>query len=363
LAESAAAKDEIDPELVSLPRSRGIRPVLGFSLLGLAVLLAVELRADLVYGLSGETPREIDAQTFASGGASDNEFVSLRGNLDFTAAGRLRGRQSAGSRVTPVLGTDGRGWVHEPAEALATMPREDNRIVGRVRRLDRLAFADELARFRAEQDPIPRIVFPEALRGSLPLTDALGTTLAAPPDARVVAVEQVAGVALVTVIQTEQIFDGAVAERALVAAGILPAGTSPVAADDASWTFEVPAPEGPAAVVEKLRAGKIYGATAVAKVTRHEGTAAQLAVDGSSLSIGGVRVPLGSLERLIYYVRLPDRPAAESWVVLAGDSPEAYWYVKFVYGALGLLAVFVAFSLLRWFRDVTRTTAAAPAKP
>lgn len=355
--EEAKKPDEIDPELVSLPRSRGIRPLLGFSLLGLAILLAVEMRADLVYGMAGETPKEIDAVGFGAGAAGENEFVALDAPLDYPAATRLRGRQSVGSRVTPVFGTDGRGWVHEPAEALATTPREGNVVVGRVRRLDHLAFADELLGFRAKQEPIPRIVFPEGLRNGLPKTDVHGNTLVTSPETKVVAVEQVARVALVTILQTEQIYDASVAERALVAAGVLVEPRPPVASDDASWTFEVPAPHGPLGVLEKLRGGKIYGASAVAKVVRHEATVAQLSLDGGTLVVGAARVPLTNLDRLIFHVRLPDRPASESWVVLAGDAPTTYWYVKLVYGVLALLSGFVAFSLIRWFRGVTGTTA------
>jgi hypothetical protein len=348
----AERKDDIDPELVSLPRSRGLRPVLGVSLLGLAVYFAVILRADLMYGFVEETPREV-ALADVKG---DNTFVSVVAPLDHTAAGRLRGRQSSGSRLTPLLGTDGHGWLHEPAEALAAYPREDQRLVGRLRRLDAMDFADELATFQAEQPPIPRLVFPDAIKDTLPETDVHGNTLVTAPDTRIVVVERVPSVALVTVLQTQQIYEDPVAQRALVGAGVLSEPRPPVAADDASWTYEVPAPEGVPGVLAKLRAAKIFGASATDKVLRHETTAGKLALTDGALQLETSRVPMASVDHLVYHVRLPGRPPADSWVILAGDSPATYWYVKHVYAVLALLALFVVWSTVRWFRGVTPAT-------
>jgi len=327
-------KDDIDPELVNLRRSGRVRPVLALAVLGFAIHLGLLLRDDFAYSFRGDVPREVtDAAA-----VPDNTYVGLHGFPEYGRAARLRGRQDIGHRLVPVVGSRGAVWLHEIGEAPVAVPRTVDRVEGRLRRLDDLAFAGELRRHVASLPPQPRFVYPEAFRGGLPDRDVYGVPLAPAPDARVVVTERVAGVAEVIVVQTEQVYDEAAAARLLVAAGVLAAPAAPSAKDDASWSFEVPAAEGEAAVLARLRAAKVFGAGVRAKMREHEGRWGALA-----------ELPVADAVRIAVFVP-PDPVPAGARVLLVGETPARYWYTKPLYAGLALIALLMVWSLSRLLR-------------
>lgn len=347
--------EDLDPELVSLRRSLPFGPLLVASVLGFAVVLMVRLRDDLAYSRQPETPADLGRITDLKGPFPDNAHVSLIGEIDASAPGRLRGLQNTGYRLTPLLGTGQRVWVHEPGEAIDVKPTYDGVLTGRLRRLDDMPFGATLRGYVAGLPPQPRFVFPEALTPSgLPPTDVHGDPLAPGPDTPVVIEEIVTGVAIVNVVKTDTITDVAAAKRELARAEV---GTATLAEQaDKSWSFEV---EGdPAAIAAKLRQGHIFGAEARPKVVARKGKASELTVTAGQVTLGGFLVPRAAID----HIELDVTPVipADAWVLLTGDSPARLWYMAPLYIGLGVIALLMGWALAVAIRHLRKQRADSP---
>jgi hypothetical protein len=187
--------------------------------------------------------------------------------------------------------------------------------------------------------------------GGAPKADVFGDELAPAADALTVVDERVAGVALITVYATDTVKDAAAARAGLVAAGVSPAEAM-VAASDRSWTFEAPAPDGPAALRALIsRAGfrAALGAGAVTeKIIHHETRWGQLGFDGVQKAIklpDGRALPAAQVARLTVWVA--PNIADDARVVIVGESPRTYWYLLPLFAVLGLVAVFMVWAFVR----------------
>jgi hypothetical protein len=341
---------EIDPELVRLRRRWPAGPLLVASVLGFALLLLVRLRHDLAF--AGEPALPVDLGRVAGRAAPlpDNAHVAIAGELDARFPGRQRGSYDAGFRLAPLLGTGGRVWVREPGEAIEVTPRTDGRFVGRLRLLDETRFAGDLRAYVAGLQPQPQVILPAALSADgLPATDVHGDPLRAAGDARVTLVEKKADTARVTVVQTDNLTDSEAARLALEAAGLT--GLTPVENTAASYEFEV---AGSAADANaRLRAAKLFSAEAEPKRVVHEGTAGALRLDGDAVVLGAARVPRAAVTHVTVYTPpvLPD----DAWVLLSGDTPAGLWYMRPLYGLLGLIALLMIWALVVDLRHLERS--------
>jgi hypothetical protein len=344
-------KDEVDPELVRLRKRAAVGPLLAFSVLGFAVYLMVLLRADLVYSLEPTVPRELgradDVSEPLPGDGRDNQHVAVRGQLDMSAAADLHGRHSHSFRLVPVLGTGGRFWIDEEGEAGNVAASYDDRFVGRLRPLDRTSFGRELRAWLARQPPEPRYLQPEALGPyGIPDKDVYGQGFHAARNLTVRIEERAAGTSLVTLVATDQIKDQAGATAALQAAGVLPAAALLVEKTAASWTFRVPGE--PSAVHARLRAARLFGAEAQPVVSRHEGLLADLHVDGDAVTLAGATMSKSAIEHLAVMVprTVPDRV----WVLIDGETPGTFWYIRPLYAVLAVIALLMAWAGVRALR-------------
>lgn len=349
-------RDEIDPELIALKRTRpGIGPLMALSVLGLCAYLMITLRADLTYALGGKAPRDAgEAATALSASAlGHNDYVTVRAVPDRTAPGWLRGRQAIGHRVLPALGTGGKLWLHVTDDVTSGPPAYDERYTGRIRRLDDLAFAAELRAWVTSLPPQPRIVDRASLGQGATARDVHGDALAPGPESSIELDVRIPGVAVVTVYQTEQLADRAAAEAALAAAA--GAAISLASSTEASWTFNVPAPEGRAALEAKLAAAKLAPPFVVAEdqLGRTQGQWADL-----DRLLGAVAAE--DVVRLIVFTR-PTLPA-DTLVLLVDDAPGAYWYVPPLYGLLAVFTALMIWALVRALRPEKPPVLPAPAE-
>jgi hypothetical protein len=339
----------IDPELVSLkPKRAGVGPVLALSIVGLAAYITFQLRADLGYSLQDPDPKDISGivqESHRIDPAHGNTFVSFQGLPDVSIAGRLRGQQDAGHRLTPVQGTGGHIWIHVPGEAITVASGYESRFTGRARLISDLSFDDDLRLYVAALPPQPHHVFPEALKGGLPATDVLGDPLAPDPTARVVLHEKVPAGATVMFLRTSTVPDQATAEKALARAGITTSGPGVEGDMGETWTFSVNHPGGPEAVRAALRNAGFFGASVQPHLALHEGVVRDLAVAGDAVTLGGTRLPLADVERVVVYTK-PVIPAG-AMVLLEGESPKGFWYMPYLVGTLALLSAFMLWALLR----------------
>jgi hypothetical protein len=333
--------DDIDPELVRLRRRPRVGPVLALSLLGLSGYVFHLLRADFGYAGRGETATPIAPEALA---AHDNEYVSLPAALDVSAPARLWGREGRGHRLAPVVGSLRGLWIHEDRDAYGTTPPDDGRFVGRLRRLAEVPFGPALAQYVAGLAPQPHTVFPEALSAGIPAADVAGAPLALSPETRV-AVDEKSDVAVITLVQTDTVFDEATARKALESAG-LPPREAPVETTLSSWTYELPGDA--VALRAKLRAARIFGASCDPKLIRREGPRRDLTVAGDAVTLAGHSVPMARLQRVTFF--LPETIPADAWVLLAGETPAAFWYVRPLGAALLVLDALMLWALAASFR-------------
>ncbi len=348
-----ATTDEIDPELVSLRRRVPVGPILVASVLGFALLMMVRLRHDLSYAREPEKPADLGRIRDHAPPLPDNAHVSFTGEVDAWMPARLRGTQTTGRRLAPVLGTSGAVWLDEAGEAIDEKPPYDGRFSGRLRRLDDAAFATELREFVAKLPPRPRFVYPEALTtGQLPAVDVHGEPLTVAPDTAVTVEERVPDVAIVTMVRTDTIADEAAAVKALQDLGLVFTPV-PVEKTDASWTFQVNAT--PDAAAAKLRDGRLFGAAAEAKIVEHTGRVAELQVTSDGVVIAGHPVGRAAIDHL--EILVPMTIPAEAWVLLTGDTPARLWYMPPLYGGLAVISLLMGWALAVAIRHMRKQRA------
>jgi hypothetical protein len=363
--------DEIDPELISLRKTRtGPGPVLSLAVLVLCGYTMLRLRHDFAYALAGDEPADFGAAAAAYAGGKrvpDNGYVTLAGAPDATAPGWLRGKQATGHRLAPILGTSSRLWLHVTDDVRVGALGYDLGWTGRTRRVSELALADELETYVRRLPPQPRVIAGEALAAGAPTADVHGDALALAPETKVVLDERVPGVALVTVYATDQIKDEGGARAGLIAAGAMPA-EGLAARNERSWTFEVAAPEGAAALRAVLsRAGfhAALGAGAVTdKVIHHEATWGQLTADPATRAVklpDGRALPAAQIARLTAWVA-PTLPA-DAEILLVGETPKGYWYTLPLFGVLALVAAAMVWAFVRALRREEPPTAVPEAPP
>jgi hypothetical protein len=333
-APQVVVNDEVDPELVNLRRRFPVGPVLALSVLGFSLLLMWRLRADLAYAQQGDTPQDLGPAAVLDT-AVDNRFVTLTGQPDAVAPARVRGVQEAGHRLAPFLGSSDRVWLHEAAEAADTPAHYDNRWSGRLRRLADTGFAESLRAHVAAAPPRPDVVFdPRAL------PDARGT--------RVTIYQTVPGTARVTFVATDEITDEAAARAALAGLGYTVG--APVESSDRSWIYEVPA--APDEVGARLRAARRFGAQAEPKVVAHDATAGDVALFPDRIVVAGAAIPRAAVDHAVFWVA-PALPA-DVWVLMAGDTPAALWYMRPLYVLLAIIVLLMLWALVTDLRQLRR---------
>src|SRR5688500_17519623 len=95
--------DELDPELIKLPRRRGrIGPVMALAVVVLAAVILWRLRGDLAFSRQDATPRPIDIRALAT--AAPDRFVALTARPDRSRMLHIfASRARDGHRVAPLL--------------------------------------------------------------------------------------------------------------------------------------------------------------------------------------------------------------------------------------------------------------------
>ncbi|MFH0901528.1 MAG: hypothetical protein V2A73_12950 [Pseudomonadota bacterium] len=367
------AQDLVDPELVALPRKRSrVGPVLVASVLVLSAYLALSLRADLAYWLRSRKPNSGTGRVAQS--LADNSYVTLDDVLgDCRAPLRLRGRHGTWFRLLPVVGASGSLWLHLPGEPQVVPAVYHGTYAGRLRRLERLDFADELRSYHERSAPVPVFIAPATLLSpSQPpasstagvVVDTAGVSWTVTPDTRVRIDEIVQGTLLVTVVKSERMVDANAAASALVAAGaagaapaptptltltpaLTPAPSSEIAE---SWTFELATVDSVATMRARLSAAKLFGTAVKPKIVVNEGTWAEVSVAAPSQTIAfrGRPIPVATVEHLVVWAKssLPNRVS----VLFVDQTPGQYWYVPVLFLALGCSCLLLVWALWRSMR-------------
>jgi hypothetical protein len=194
----AAVPEDIDPELLKLPRRiRRPRPVVAAVLLIFTGYVAWMLHRDLRYFLGPHAPtdlgpvRGLDLSTL-----KDGTYATLHGTPSRPDTAVLSERGSSGvSLVAPFAGTSGTVLVDTGASDRRGDEVFDDAYTGRLRQLDATAFGDEARRYFGAA-LLPRYLRPQDLVSALvghasSASDELGAPVDLSPDATVVLTLQI----------------------------------------------------------------------------------------------------------------------------------------------------------------------------
>jgi hypothetical protein len=359
-------RDEVDPELLILPRPRAsIGPLLALSVLVFCVYFLVRLRSDLVFAHAGSDPTPVNGVAGALAADLDS-YVELAAVPDRAAILRVYASDARdGHRLAPVLGSADRLWILFAGNQWVEPPTYDERVRGRVKELDDLPFHDELVA-QLGRTRLPRALDPAAALAALAegrreARDVAGDPVNVSPDTPVTVVERAVGEVRVTGFATEGQPDERAWRAAFERAGIVPAGAPLESATDATWSFRVPAPGGSEPIAAALVAAKLFAARAEPVDRTHSAAWRDLKIDAGDLVVSGERVRAAGVTALVVEAerRLPDGAR----VVVATDRPEDYWHVTALYVVLGLFAVLFAWALWRGLRRAREPEEEAAPEP
>ena len=354
-------RDEVDPELLVLPRPRTrIGWLLAASVLVFCAYFMIRLRSDLVFSRAGDEPTRLRSIAEAAAADSD-DYVAVEAVPDRAFLLRVFASDAGdGHRLAPVLGSGDHVWIMFDGSHWDASPAYDEVYRGRVKRLADLPFYGDLADHLHSMPPIPRGVLLPVLRaalekGALELTDIGGDRIALRPDTTVVIGERVAGRAAVTVFRTDAQRDESAWRAALEATGLLAPGGELVDTKKDAWTFQVAAPEGVDVVEARLVAAKLFAARAEPYDRTHRASWSKLSAAGSGLTVGGTEVPWDSITAAA--VETPRQALGSARVIVTTEAPGDYWYLIPVYLVFGGIALLFGWALVR---AVRRDDAAAP---
>lgn len=346
-------RDEIDPELVKLRRpGPQIGAVAAAAIVILCVALLVRLRHDFAFSGAGETPREVTVDEIVTGRIGADSFVTVVAPPDRTGAIRVRTSEAnAGSRLVAVRGTGDRLWLALPGDPWAAFAHDD-RVTGRLRRLDDVRFAGPLASgLRAH--PSPRFVTGDELRRARLVGDGRMTTLDGAPlalsaaDEVELSVEDPGAVVVVAALSPSRP-DVASWTAALVEAGVLAPGATPfrTTADLVRW--EVRRPDAKLDVQTRLDGAQLWGARVEPATTQVRAPWKELPVSEAGVTGPKGVIPWTAID--VVAVWAPRSVPAGAWVVLTDEKPGDYWYLKLVYAGLALIGLLFTWALVRAIR-------------
>jgi hypothetical protein len=366
-------RDEVDPDLLVLPRPRPrIGPLLALSVLVFCAYFLVRLRSDLVFAHSGPDPERVVDVAGAMSAELDS-YIELAAAPDRAATLRVYASDARdGHRLAPVAGSADRLWLLFGGSHWVERPAYEERVRGRIKRLDDLPFRDALLA-ELERTRLPRALDQDAALAALTkaegkerawVRDVAGDPVSPEPGTPVTVFERSAGEARVTGFATDRHPDEKAWRAALEKAGVLAPDAKLEASTDSSWSFLVPAPEGIDPLAARLVVARLFAARAEPVHRTHRAAWRDLKVEGSELVVGGrapARIEPASITSIL--VQAARRAPADARVLVTTDKPDDYWHVTIVYVLLGVLALVFAWALWRGLVPAREPNAPPPPGP
>ncbi len=156
--EAAADADEVDPELLKLPRRRRRRhPLISLAVIGLSLYLMWFVRQDLLFFFQGGTPLDLGdaAAALKAGTLKAGTFVSLTGAPDRKHAIVLESKLGGGyESFVRLLGTQNRVFVQQHRATRGADAVLSASLVGHLVRFDSLPYRDGLRSYFSKAQTI-----------------------------------------------------------------------------------------------------------------------------------------------------------------------------------------------------------------
>ena len=350
--DAPASSSEIDPELVKLPRRKStVRPISAVAIIAICLTLSIRLLSDLSFSRAGKSPTAVTSLESVDDDL-ENQFIEIEAKPDRPQALRLiPNRKTTGQVLVPVLGSAGKLWILLEASPWNEEVRSDERYRGRLMRMDDLGFDEPLKLRFKSGELVPRPIALSEIREALKtksgmVHDAAGDALKVSADTYVRYKEIAPERVRILAVSTDPYKDEAGWILALQSAGILSA-RSAVSNTGDSWTFDVTAAGGLAEVKQKLKAARLFAASASEVSGTREGRWSDLSLDGDDILMGQARV---GFEAKLISLGLAPTIDSNAYVLNTTEEPETYWYVPVLVFALGALGLLFAFGLYRKMR-------------
>ncbi|NVB79920.1 MAG: hypothetical protein HOV81_16110 [Kofleriaceae bacterium] len=346
-----------DPELTSLRRPPPkVTIVTAAGIVFLSVFFLLKLNPDRRFAGAGGDRQQRTVADIVADKVEEDSLVAVAGEPLMAHAIRTgTQKNSLGMRVVPLRGSSEKVWVVLPGDGWEDPTKGP--YVGRLRKLDRLPFADTIRQFVAAH---PRPVFAPA--SAVRAGFATGKVATVSGDEAIVRDADKVGFDVIdpdaaTVVCTynERHQNVQACAGALAQAGIETKG-QPRDTDGQAY-FDVAMPGAVATVQTKLEAASLWS-TRVDPVTRHYETTWG-ALKGSApagFTVNGTTLPDATLDLVGLYVAksIP----SDAYAVIIGENPKDYWYVLPVTIVVALIGLLFAWALVRAVkRDLLPTRA------
>jgi hypothetical protein len=343
------ARDQIDPDLVKLSRTRiRVGVITAAGLVVLCIVFLLRLAPDRRFAGASATPAPATIDEILAGKIDTDQLVVL--NAEPVIAHALRVTKTPGRlglRITPARGSHDRLWIVVSGDGGAAPALAG--YVGRLRKLDELAFFSAAERYAAEH---PRPVFAQAAAIRAGVATSTVTTVAGERvtlrDTDAIALDVIAAdTCTIAASFNERLPDTAAWTAALERAGLKP--TAATAPDTVLGQVRLTVPASVAEATTKLETAGLWDAR-VEPVTRHLQTtwATLRKSPPARLDVGGQLLPDAQIALVgLYTTRtIP----AEAYAVVTGEVPDDYWYVMPITLALAAILLVFSWALVRAIR-------------
>jgi hypothetical protein len=343
-------KDYVDADLVKLARTRTkIGAITSAGVVFLAVMFAWRLLPDRRFGSASDAPDTVSVADVVAGKVGRDSYIEVTAQPAVAGAIRVTtAKGTLGLRVAPVRATNERLWLVLSGDG-GEVPVVGSKYRGRLRALSDLALA---ATARDYAETTPRAVFATAANaraafanGTLATTN--GDEVAVRDGDRVTIDVVDPGHARLVCTLTKELPDAAAWQRAIGEAGVVPNGAA-TTNKDGTIAFDIAAPDAVALITTRL-ADPRYAASRVDAVRRHSDTT------WGELRARNIPAEVDLIG--VYAARpIPD----DAYALDVSERPGEYWYVNWVIGAVGLIAILFGWAFARAVRrDLLPTRTAA----
>ncbi len=354
---------ELDPELLRLPKRRTkIGWLLATAVLGFCAYWMITLRHDLAYSRADDQPAQVASADLPS--HATEAYVATELVPDRAQTSRVWTGADLGVHAAPAIGTGGAVWLVTSGSAYAGPASYDNSYAGRLKRLGDLPFYDRLRSYYADGEPPLEPVAPAELLASYRSKSSPktlhGDTISIEPSSMVeLTWEPISRVWIVVSPEA----DGPTNSMEWRAALETRAGFEvraeiemPTTGRIPTWTFEVAANDGRAAIASRL--AEVGLAAARVSVVREivSGRWDSLEITDTATKLGGKSLPTGEIGAAMIGNRVV--PRADAVVVIAQEQPDDFWYILPLYILFGILILIFGWTLLASLRGSLPATVA-----
>jgi hypothetical protein len=328
-------KDQIDPEMVKLSRTRAkIGVVTAAGMVFLCGLFLLRINPDRKFGGAG-APEKVAVADVVDGKIGAESYISIDGTAEPLMAHAIRATTAKGTqglRVVPLRGTGDRMWLVITGDGW-DQPQLKG-YTGRLRKLGDLSIAATVNAY-ADSHPMPVFATADATRAGAAtgqVATVTGETVTVHDADRVAFDRADRDAAVIVVTFNDKLPSAAAWSTALATAGIEIHGQWRTIGE--LTRFDVAMPDAVAALTDKLAKANLWAAR-IEPVVHHDETtwSAFKSAPPANADLVGLYVTHA----------IP----GDAYALITNEKPEDYWYVMPVTVVVAVIGLLFAWALVR----------------